>query len=256
MSASGGATMPYATNQGIRVHYQTEGSGPPLVMQHGSSTSGEDWRDFGYAEVLRRDYRLILVDARGHGASDKPHDRAAYDLALRAGDIAAVLDDLQLRDAHYLGYSMGGWIGYGLAKFAPQRCRSLMLGGAHPYAESMQAIRSLVPKDAEAFLAVAGQTWGSFLTPSLRARILATDLEALAALLQDRTSLAEVIPTMRMPCLLFAGDQDPRHAQVQECATQLADATFVSVPGCNHVAAYARSDLVLPHVSRFLARVR
>jgi pimeloyl-ACP methyl ester carboxylesterase len=79
-----------------------------------------------------RDLKVILTDARGHGRSDKPHEPAAYDLRLRAMDVATVLDHLGLPTANYFGYSMGGWIGFGLAKYAPERARSLILGGAHP----------------------------------------------------------------------------------------------------------------------------
>ena len=63
-------TMPYATNQGVRIHYQVEGDGPPLVLQHGFFWSVEGWYRVGYVDTLRTSYRLILIDARGHGASD------------------------------------------------------------------------------------------------------------------------------------------------------------------------------------------
>jgi len=105
--------MPFANNRGVRVHYQTVGHGRPLVLHHGTFGSGPDWIDRGYVERLKRDYQLILVDARGHGLSDKPHDPAAYDLSLRASDVVSVLDDLGLPKADYFGYSMGGWIAFG-----------------------------------------------------------------------------------------------------------------------------------------------
>ena len=89
-------SMPYAINQGIRIHYQVEGSGPPLVLQHGFFWSVEGWYRVGYVDALRTSYRLILVDARGHGASDKPHDDAAYSLPQHVADIVAVLDALYL----------------------------------------------------------------------------------------------------------------------------------------------------------------
>ena len=247
--------MPYAHNQGIRIHYEVEGEGPPLVLHHGTSGSGENWKDFGYGDVLQRAYQLILVDARGHGASDKPYEPAAYDLPLRVADVTAVLDDLQIRQAHYFGYSMGGWIGFGLAKYAPERFHSLILGGAHPYAENMQAFRERMPQEPEAFLASAEQVFGSYMTPALRARLLTNDLKALLALTQDRASLADVLPTMLMPCLLFVGETDPRLSQVQECIKHISNVTFFSLSACDHVAAFARSDLVLPHVTTFLAKV-
>ena len=70
--------MPYVNSQGLRIHYQVEGDGPPLVLQHGFSDSLESWYDFGYVDALKPDYTLILVDARGHGQSGKPHDPDAY----------------------------------------------------------------------------------------------------------------------------------------------------------------------------------
>ncbi len=93
--------MPYATNDGVRISYEREGSGPPIVLQHGFTRSLEGWRDSGYVAALRDDYELILVDARGHGKSDKPHDPAAYTLDKRVGDILAVLDDAGIARAIY-----------------------------------------------------------------------------------------------------------------------------------------------------------
>jgi hypothetical protein len=87
-------TVPYADNDGIRIHYEVEGVGPPLMLHHGFTISLEEWRRFGYVDALKSEYQVILIDARGHGASDKPHDPAAYEMARRAGDVVAVLDDL------------------------------------------------------------------------------------------------------------------------------------------------------------------
>jgi pimeloyl-ACP methyl ester carboxylesterase len=248
--------MPYAHNQGVRIHYTVEGDGPPLLLHHGTSGSGASWRETGYTDALARAYQLILIDARGHGASEKLYDPAAYDLSLRAADVIAALDDLNIRRTHYFGYSMGGWIGFGLAKYAPERFHSLILGGAHPYAESMQAARERMAQDSEAFRAAAETLFGPYMTPGLRAQLMANDLHALRALTQDRASIADVLPTMTMPCLLFVGEADPRLPQVQECARNIPHVTFFSLPGCDHVAGWARSDLLLPHVTRFLQATR
>ena len=70
--------MPCANNEGVRIYYEVEGQGPPLVLMHGITDSLEVFRLVGYVEALKSDYRLILIDARGHGASDKPHDSDAY----------------------------------------------------------------------------------------------------------------------------------------------------------------------------------
>ena len=152
--------MPYARNQGVRISYEVEGDGPPLVLQHGSACSSAEWREMGYRDVLRRDYQFILIDARGHGASDTPHEPAAYTLPLRVTDVTAVLDALSIQQAHYFGYSMGGWIGFGLAKYAPERVRTLILGGAHPYAESLQARQTVMNQGRDTFMAASERFLG------------------------------------------------------------------------------------------------
>ena len=93
--------MPYADNGNVRIHYQVEGEGPALVLQHGFTESAVDWYEAGYVDALRSDYRLILIDARGHGASDKPHDPDAYELNRRVADIVAVLDALAIERAAF-----------------------------------------------------------------------------------------------------------------------------------------------------------
>jgi pimeloyl-ACP methyl ester carboxylesterase len=89
----------------------------------------------------------------------------------------------------------------------------------------------------------------------MRTRLLANDLEALRALTQDRESNADVLPSMTMPCLLFVGELDPRLAQVQQCASDLPNVTFFSLPECDHIGTSARSELVIPHLKAFLAKV-
>jgi pimeloyl-ACP methyl ester carboxylesterase len=208
----------------------------------------------GYRDILRRDYQLILIDARGHGASEKPHAPAAYALPRRVADVTAVLDALTIRHAHYFGYSMGGWIGFGLAKYAPERVRTLILGGAHPYAEPLQARQTVMHQGLDTFIAASERSLGSHMTPTLRTRLMATDLPALRAQTQDRSSIADVLPTMAMPCLLFVGETEPRLPAVQACMQHIPNVTFFVVPRCDHFGAWARSDVVLPHVTRFLAQ--
>ena len=247
--------MPFANNQGVRIHYETVGSGRPLVLHHGTFGSGPDWIERGYVEALKRDHQLILVDGRGHGSSDKPHDPAAYDLSIRAADVVSVLDDLGLPTADYYGYSMGGWIAFGLARYAPERFSSLIIGAAHPYAESMQAYRDRMPQSPDAFIAIMEQFLGKLLTPTMRERLLKSDLDALRALTQDRVSVADVLPSMRMPCLLYVGELDPRLAPMKDCTAALANAAMFTLPGYDHVTTQWQVDTIMPHVKSFLAKV-
>lgn len=245
--------MPHASNQGVRIHYQVEGSGAPLVLQHGFALNSEAWRQLGYVKALRNDFQCILLDARGHGLSDKPHDRAAYTLQKRVEDVIAVLDALAIAKAHFFGYSMGGWIGFGMAKYAPERVDALLLGAVHPYADhTWDAFRHVDGTDPEAFIAALEAVVGQRVPVELKPRVLDNDLRALAAAAQERPALEDVLSTMTMPCLLLVGEADARHAAVQECARHIALAKFVSLPGLNHATGLMRSDLMLPHVTKFL----
>jgi pimeloyl-ACP methyl ester carboxylesterase len=248
--------MPYAHNQGVRIHFRTEGDGPPLVLQHWSLSTLEDWYDHGYVSALKDDYRLILLDARGHGASDKPHNLEAYELKRRVEDIVAVLDELAIAQAHYYGYSMGGWIGFGVARYAPERFQSLIIGGQHPYAQSMEGLRQIVrcgiEDGPEAFIAL----WeGNLGTLSLRERMLAYDFEALLAVAQDRESLEAVLPTIEMPCLLIVGEEDGVYPLAKKCVSQIANGSLVALQGLDHGTAITQSDRVVPHIKRFLSAV-
>jgi pimeloyl-ACP methyl ester carboxylesterase len=170
-------------------------------------------------------------------------------------DVAAVLDDLGLHAANYFGYSMGGWIGFGLAKYAPERARSLILGGAHPYPEDMTTFRNLIPQEPQEFIQLIEPAFGPYLTPGIRERLLLNDPVALRALTQDRSSIADALSNISMPCMIFVGDADPRFPLVKQCLERLPRAVSFSLPDCDHVAACARSELVLPHIRGFLASV-
>lgn len=247
--------MPYASNQGLRIHYQVEGAGPPLVLQHGSASSISAWYQNGCVSSLKDHYQLVLIDARGHGSSDKPHDAASYALPLRVSDVAAVLDDLSIQSAHFWGYSMGGWIGFGMAKHAANRVQSLILGGAHPYAESAEVFHGVDGTDPDAFIAAMEGYVGVRVTPEIRDWILGNDLQALAAAMHDRDSLEEIVPGMTMPCFLYAGAGDPRCHKVEACVADMPNAVFTSISVLNHAQAYIRSDLVLPDIVDYLRAV-
>ena len=253
--------MPYANNQEVRIHYRVEGDGIPLVLQHGFSDSLESWYEMGYVEPLKHDYRLILIDARGHGASDKPHDPAAYTMQHQATDVVAVLDTVAIPTAHFFGYSMGGRIGFALAKYAPTHFTSFFIGGASPYGVNPDIQRQflrLLQQGAAAFVGVWEQQGP--VSPALKARLLANDMDAIIALRmmvdqEEHPNLEDVLPTMTMPCLLLAGEQDWSYADIKECSNHLPQGTLVTLPGLNHYEAFRQAHVALPHLTRFLAAV-
>jgi pimeloyl-ACP methyl ester carboxylesterase len=247
--------MLYADNHGVRIHYQVEGAGEPLVLQHGFTESIEDWSECGYVDALKREYQLILIDARGHGGSDKPHNPGAYRLEDRVGDVVAVLDALGIEKAHFWGYSMGGWIGFGMAAFAPARVDRLVIGGQHPFARSLENLRRMVRAGVdggtEDFLDAYRLTFGPA-DGAFAARLRAADLQAYLALLQDRPGLDELLPQISMLCCLYAGEADDIWTDARAASERIPGATFVSFPGLDHCQTFLRADVVLPRVISFL----
>lgn len=162
---------------------------------------------------------------------------------------------LSLQGLHW-GYSMGGWIGFGMAMYAPERVRSLIIGGAHPYEERLPAATKLDGSDPDAFLAALFGRVGvaGSIPPALRAELLANDFRALAAAQQDRPSLEALLPTLNTPCCLYAGDADPVYVQAERCAHAIPHSTFVGLGGLDHGGAFREARLIVPHVTRFLQK--
>jgi pimeloyl-ACP methyl ester carboxylesterase len=246
--------MSSAVNGRVRIHYEVEGNGMPLVLQHGFSQSLGDWYQAGYVDALKFDYQLILVDARGHGESDKLYNGTSYGLSSFVGDVVAVLDALGIERAHYWGYSMGGWIGFGMAKEARARLRGLIIGGQHAYGRAPPAG---LPdgNDAHAFLTAFFKRMGlnfDSLPAGDRTRWLANDTRALAATLQARPSLEGMLATMVMPCLLYAGGADGVFEQAKKSARAIRNCAFVALPRLTHGAAFDKAELIVPRVASFL----
>ncbi len=250
--------MQYVDNEGVRIHYRTIGIGPPLVLQHWSLATLEDWYDHGYVEGLKNDYRLILLDARGHGDSGKPYNSQAYKLKNRVKDIVAVLDELKIAQSHFLGYSMGGWIGFGVARYAPERFHSLIIGGSHPYAQCMEGLREIVQcgieKGPETSISMWEKIHGRI---SSKERMLTYDYTALLAVAQDRDSMEDFLSEIEIPCLLYVGEKDEGVLSLaKQCAAQLDNVKLVTIPGLNHGETIVRSDKCLPHIKQFLSEVK
>jgi len=97
--------MPYIDNDGTKIFYETEGTGPPLFLHHGLTGSINSFRANGYTETLKKKHKLILIDARGHGKSDKPYNPESYKLKTLVTDIVSILDTLNVDKTHFVGYS-------------------------------------------------------------------------------------------------------------------------------------------------------
>ncbi|MVW76202.1 alpha/beta fold hydrolase [Pseudomonas xionganensis] len=120
--------MSYFTHNGCQLHYEEYGHGAPVVLVHGLGSSTRDW-EYQIPDLAAQ-YRVIALDVRGHGRSDKPSER--YQISDFAGDVLALLDHLRLPQVHLVGISMGGMIGFQLGVDNPERLKSLCIVNSGP----------------------------------------------------------------------------------------------------------------------------
>ena len=94
----------------MRIRYIDQGSGEPVVLVHGLLGNIEaSWGDAGIVANLSKDHRVIALDNRGHGKSEKPHDVKKYGKEM-VEDAVRLLDHLKIQKAHVVGYSMGAML--------------------------------------------------------------------------------------------------------------------------------------------------
>jgi pimeloyl-ACP methyl ester carboxylesterase len=118
--------MPTSVINGVRLYYEHHGdSGEPLVFVHGYTGDISDWK-FPLAE-FSPDYRILVLDLRGHGQSEAPSDRSAYSIVQMAADVEALVNEIGFQRYHLVGHSMGGAIVQEIALRSPQSLLSLTL---------------------------------------------------------------------------------------------------------------------------------
>ncbi|BAP43805.1 3-oxoadipate enol-lactonase [Pseudomonas sp. StFLB209] len=120
--------MAFFEHDGCPLHYEEYGQGSPVLLLHGLGSSGLDWEY--QIPALAAQHRVITLDIRGHGRSDKPRER--YSIKGFSADVEALIEHLHLEPVHVVGLSMGGMIGFQLAVDHPQWLRSLCIVNSGP----------------------------------------------------------------------------------------------------------------------------
>lgn len=232
--------MPSFSHDGVEIAFLDQGEGEPIVLVHGFASNKEvNWVVPGWMATLTgAGRRAIALDNRGHGASTKLYEPAAYRSHIMAEDVRALLDHLGLLRADVMGYSMGARITAYLALAHPDRVRSAVLGGLgsqlvdgvglpDTLAEGLEAPRLAAVTDptARMFRSFAEQT--------------KSDLRALAACLRGSRQIlsrAEV-ERIAVPLLVAVGSKDAVAGSPQELAALIPGAQALTIPNRDHMLA-------------------
>jgi pimeloyl-ACP methyl ester carboxylesterase len=279
-AAAEGTVAPdlYLDQDGVRIHLVDRGQGEPVILLHGFTMSLESaWQTprGGAAtpsilDALAAGHRVVALDARGHGKSDKPHECDRYGAAM-AGDVLRVMDALRIRRAHLVGFSMGGTTAAYLAIHHPERFRSVVL--LAPKVERLEALPG--GRDAGMDDIARSLDQGEGLRPLFRAltppgappmsdaEVVAQDERILrgqdaAALACAARSLAELaiperaLAQLKVPVLVVVGAQDPLQAGAREVAGRVPGARLRVVEGATHPTLLGWPGL-MAEVQAFLA---
>ncbi len=262
--------MPFTENQGVRLHWQEQGQGTPILLIMGHSYSAAMWHPM--LAPLGAKHRVISFDNRGTGESDTTPKMTVQQLA---GDALAVMDAAGVDRAHVFGVSMGGVIAIELALQQPQRVTSLLLGctgvlnADKPRMPAFLRILYRLPPWALKLLTQrrgADSGYGS----AAPAEAIAADQAMLAkdksnvrgviaqsAAVGSYSTTTEAVARLAMPALVLHGDEDRLVplAWGAELAETLPDSRLVKFEGAGHNFIVADTDKANQTVLDFLREV-
>lgn len=263
--------MPYVINEGARLYWEEQGSGPPILMIMGLSFTHEMW--YRVVPWLAPHYRLILFDNRGMGRSDVP--RGPYSIRRMARDARAVLDAASVPAAHVMGASMGGMIAQEFALSYAQRVQSLILActtysglfGRWPkFNHAPRGIRWITRQPAAREQALIPLLYADTTPPERIGEDLAIRSQCRWCYKGFLNQFAGILlwssyrrlPRITAPTLVIHGEED-RLVPVQNgraIAARIPGAQFHAIPNAGHILITDQPDLCSEIVLRFLAERR
>jgi pimeloyl-ACP methyl ester carboxylesterase len=231
-------------SDGVRIAYLDEGEGEPILLIHGfASNIAANWIDPGWVRTLTQaGRRVIAIDNRGHGQSEKLYEPERYGAPEMAEDAVRLLDHLGIERGDVLGYSMGARIAAFLAFAHPERVRSVIFGGlginmvrgmigSGPLAKALEAPRleDVTNDTARSFRIFAEQT--------------KSDLKALAACMRGPREKVprEKLGEITVPVLVAVGSKDVIGGSGAALAELIPSAQFLEITGRDHMKAVGDS---------------
>jgi len=241
----------------IELHYETYGSGEPILLLHGLGSSTLDWEP--QIAAFSQHYQVVAVDFRGHGQSDKP--AGPYSIAGFAADIAALISQLGLGPMDVVGISMGGMVAFQLAVDAPEHVRSLVIINSGPEFPSHTLKAKLVIQSRLLMLKFMGMRR---LGTAIAKRLFpAPEHESLRHMFVDRFSsndprayedsvraiarfsVAERLDRIRCPVLVVSSDRDYTPVSAKQAyLPRMASATLIVIRDAGHACNLDQPDQV------------
>lgn len=215
-----------------------EDDAPTVLCVHGFASSTKDnWVSTGWVrDLLRAGYRVLALDQRGHGASDKPHDAHDYTLTALVGDVEAVLDTYLVGSARYVGYSLGARVGWEVAQDLVERVERVVLGGVPDGIPLARLDLDQAYAYADDGIPVTDAATQNYVR--LAERVPGNDLRALLAIAAGIRASGAADPdpahAPTQPILFATGEQDAIIEGSRALAAACPQGRFVEIPGRHH----------------------
>lgn len=255
--------MTFVEREGIRIHYESVGEGPTVVLQTGAGGDSEMWRLAGYVEGLPG-FRKILLDQRGRGRSDRPPELAAHRMEEFVADVEAVLDDAGVESAAIWGYSAGVRVGIAFGAAHPTRLRALLGTGGLRYRDMTELPRVDVATEIAKDVARGGvsaeldehrEREHDEFPEAIDRNVRAGDplmhaLDSVAWL--DWRGPKSALAGLRAPWLMISGEREDPDRFTEQSVAAVPGARVVRIPGVGHLGAFYRSGPALAEALPFL----
>src|SRR5689334_20345963 len=249
--------MPKLNRDGVNIYYEVHGSGPPLILTHGYSSTSAMWQ--GQIAALSRHHKLVLWDMRGHGQSDYPESPAAYSEALTVADIAALLDAVGAKQAIVGGLSLGGYMSLAFYRSHPEQVRALLIIDTGPGFKKDDARAAWNKRSLDNADRFDREGLAALKTLSAeRANVAHRDASGLAhaargMLTQRDAGVIETLPHIKVPSLVVVGaDDTPFLAASDYMAGKIPGARKAVIPAAGHAANIDQPQLFNDAVVAFL----
>ncbi|WP_020177972.1 alpha/beta fold hydrolase [Methylopila sp. M107] len=229
--------MPTFHSDGIELSFRDEGEGEPILLIHGFASSLDvNWVGPGWFDALKRDgRRVIAIDNRGHGNSEKLYDQAFYGSDLMAADAFHLLDHLGVERADVMGYSMGARVTALMAITRPERVRSAVLGGM---GEGLLRGAPNALAIAEGLVAPSVDDVPNPMAKMFRrfAEATGADRKALSACMRmQRTAIDEaMLRDIDVPVLVAVGTEDEVSGDMDALVALIPGAKGLPIPRRDH----------------------
>lgn len=236
----------FSSFDGIKIHYEVKGTGTPVLLIHGYTGKGSDWKKKPlYDSLLAAGFKVITPDLRGNGFSDKPHDPEAYADDAEARDLIGLLKQLGIKKYEAVGYSRGSIILARLLVMDKNLTRAVIGGMGADFTNPLWPRRIGI---YEALMNDSVKGYDEF-----KKRIARDGLDRLALAYQQKeqpSTSKEALGTVKQNVLIVCGDQDTDNGHGQDLQQLIPGSNFISVPG-NHGSAWGTTAFA-HEVSAFL----